>query len=987
MNMKINTICFIILLFLLIGVVSATDSDNETLQLKIEESSSDICQISVDNQNPLTASTAGNGKLEKSIENEEKITASKANDEKLTTSNSNTKKKVKLKASNVKMYYNDGSSLKVTLKDSLKKPIKHAKIKIKISGKTYTEKTNSKGKASLKLTLDSGKYTAKVSYGGSSKYKSASDKCTINVQTTIKSSGLTKFYKNTAAYYATFYNKKGKALKNTKINFKINGMTYTSKTDNNGVAMLDIDLKPGSYIISQTNPKTSETKSNYITINTILQTNNLVMTENDGSKFTVKVLNSYGKAASNRMVTLKVNDQTYTLTSNSQGIASQTIDLPAGKYSITTEYEGLVHTNEITVNKGLMQAPFSHVTLIPDYVNVTVPYAFHNSEYVLKTGTDGIVKLRKNDAFAIHISETQHYLFTTFQTPGVDSIVLGHSTYLVPFDGSGVKSDYNPDNLKGEGILISKIENYTKIELRSMTQLYADLFSVTMDKGYDDIELITYLQNDQVKARIFFYTQYYDELGLKSNLGKLYDKSATELDSQTYDYITANNADKIKFTNTGTTVSYSDDRKSILGSVPEEDVLTKLIVNGAEELEKIETITYGHSELYQVARGFEVLQSYAIINDKVTRSIVEEWLKVQDAFLLKFGINNMYGMFMASLETAWLADSIADQYAEDFNVKWSRGKTATVMAGINLETTYIHILNADMGMKVSGSDEDVKIFNLMNSYYLPYVEEHVLQPVANRFAENMTNSLDNIYNSVENNNFSIVQMGEMFYIISEDGSNSTIVINSTSGVSNVLLLDEEFAYKGTALTTKNDCCSMSSVPYDILGGISDAINKINNFGNNILDYVMDHLHPLSVIGYMTGNLVVGIISKLTVSASSLGFASTLTTIMGVHAAGNYIKNNLVDEKDWHYAYEHVTFTRDGYMQGKKFFNIPRSDGKYDYIEVEINPDESLNRNNALYITEGNVKKLTKKETYKYFTEEYWTPYNIPKKYQKYPVPL
>ena len=987
MNIKINTICFIVLLFLLIGVASATDADNETLQQKIEEPDSDICQISVDNQDALTASTVNNEKLEKSIVNEDTVGASKSGKEQKAAKSTTTKPKtkVRLKASNVKMYYNDGSSLTVTLKDSSKKPIKNAKIKIKISGKTYTEKTNAKGKASLKLSLNSGKYTAKVFYSGSTKYRAANDKCTITVQTTIKSSGLTKFYKNTAAHYATFYNKKGKVLKNTNVKFNINGNTYTAKTNNKGVAMLAIDLKPGNYIISQTNPKTSEIRTNIITIKTILETSNLIMTENDGSKFTVKVLDCNGKAAANKMVTVKVNGQTYTPTSNSQGIASQIMDLPVGNYSITTEYEGLVHTNQITVNKGLMQAPLSHITLIPDYVNVTVPYAFHNSEYVLKTGSEGIVKLRKNDAFAIHISETEYYLFTTFQTPGVDSIVLGHSTYLVPFDGSGVKSDYNPDNLKGDGILISRIENYTKIELRSMTQLDADLFSVTMDKGYDNIELITYLQNDLVKARVFFYTQYYDELGLKSNLGKLYDKSAIELDSQTYDYITANNADKIKFTNTGTTVSYSDDRKSILGSVPEEDVVTKLIVNGIEELEKIETITYGHSELYQVTRGFEVLQSYAIINDKVTRSTLERWLKVQDAFLLKFGINNMYGMFMASLETAWLADEIADQYAEDFNVQWKRAKTATVMAGINLKTTYIHILNADMGMKVSGSDENVKIFNLMNSYYLPYVEEYVLGPVAKRFAENMTNSLDNIYNSVENNNFSIVQMGEMFFIISEDGSNSAIVINSTSGVSNVLLLDEEFAYKGSSVPTACDCCSMSSVPYDILNGISDTANKINNLGNDILDYVMDHAHPLASYMYTVFNFAASVAAKLAPSATT-GLASVIGLMLQVHKLGNDAKNNFMDEDSWHWAYKHVTFTRDSPLEAKKFFNIPKSDGTYDYIEVEINPDGSLNRNNALYVGDGYTRKLTKSETYNYFTEERWTACNIPHKYLKNEVP-
>ena len=152
-----------------------------------------------------------------------------------------------------------------------------------------------------------------------------------------------------------------------------------------------------------------------------------------------------------------MNGKTYTPKSDSNGIATQIIDLPQGKYSITTEYEGLQNTNRLTVNEGEKHGSFSHISMIPDYVNVTVPYAFHNSAYTVKKGTDGIIKLPKNDVFAIHISETKHYLFSKTPLPNIDSNVLGYKTYLVPFDGSAIKSDYNKDNLKGDGILISKI--------------------------------------------------------------------------------------------------------------------------------------------------------------------------------------------------------------------------------------------------------------------------------------------------------------------------------------------------------------------------------------------------------------------------------------------------------------------------------------------------------------------------------------------------
>ena len=979
MNIKINTICFIFLLFLLIGVASAAEMDNETLQQTIKQPEDKICQIASDSPDEVLASPQNMEKLESSVD-KEKLEAGKSK-KAYASLITDSKLKVNINAPDVKMHYKDGSKLTVTVKDELKNAVKKSKVKITIDGKTYTKTTDSNGKASINLNLKSGKYAVTTTFDETKNYHKKSVKSTVTIKSTIKCDDMTKYYKNKASYYSKFYDKKGRLLKGTSIKFKLNSKSYTVKTDKKGVGKLAIDLKPGKYSISSMNSKTSETITKSITVKTLLETKDLTMNESDGSKFSVKVLNSKGKVSPNKKVTLKVNGKTYTPKSNSQGIASQTIDLPAGKYTITTEYEGLMNTNHITVNKGIKRVPFSHITMVPDHVNVTVPYAFHNSAYTQKTGPNGIIKLPKNDVFAIHISESKYYLFSTTPQPNIASNILGYESYLVPFDGSDIKSDYNKDNLKGDGVLISKANGYTEIEFRSTTQCDADLFGLTMDKHKEDIEIITYIQNDLIKARIQFFTGSYDEVGLRSNLGKLYEKNAYEINYNSYDQLTMNNTESIRFTNTGKSVIYDDSRNSIMPSISREDIKTKLIVNGIEELEKSESISYGRSDLYNVIRGFEVLQSYAIINEKVTYSTMDKWLKVN-----RIGIMNIYGMFLAGLETAWLADEIADNYAKEFNVKWNRERTTTILGGINFDDTYLHILNADMGMNVAGNGQNSAMFRLMNSFYLPNIESYVLNPVAERYSNNLTNSLDSLNESVENNKFSIAQIGEMFYILCEDGSNATIVINSTSGISNAIIIDDDFAYKGSLVPTACDCCSVGTTPVDIIDGIRNTYTKIKQSGGNIIDNIMNKIHPLTVAGYMVSNLVTGIAGKIITGSLTLGLASTIGTMMGIHGAGNYIKNKFVDKKDWHWAYEHVAFTRDGYMQGKKFFNIPKDDGTYDFVEVTINPDGSLNRNDALYVGDGYTKKLSKSETYQYFTEEKWTACNIPRKYQIYEVP-
>ena len=60
-------------------------------------------------------------------------------------------------------------------------------------------------------------------------------------------------------------------------------------------------------------------------------------------------------------------------------------------------------------------------------------------------------------------------------------------------------------------------------------------------------------------------------------------------------------------------------------------------------------------------------------------------------------------------------------------------------------------------------------------------------------------------------------------------------------------------------------------------------------------------------------------------------------------------------------------------------NIYKKNLKED-VEVKINDDLTLDRNNATYISNGKTKQLTKSETYQYFSEDYWSPFSMPTKY-------
>ena len=951
MNRKINTICFIFLFLFLISAVSAEDCENETLKTISSENvdENNICNIC--NEETSHQIDFENNELEQSN----------------TSSAQETKKEVVMKAPDVTMYYNDGQKFSVSLKSKNGNPISNAIIKISIAERTYYPTTNNMGCATLNLNLKSGTYNVISTFIGTDQYQKQSVKSTIKIKSTIKCNNLQTYYKRVFSYPTTFYDENGHCLKNTLVKFKINDKTYAIKTDHNGIAKLTISLNPGKYSITAINPKTNELKTKILTVVSLIKTKDLTMNEEDVGEFEVKILDYNGKESSNKNVTFTVNGETYIKKTDKTGYITLPLNLSAGEYIITTEYNSLKVNNKITVNKA-SNIPFKHVTIIPNYVNVTLPKVYPH-QYSLKVGVNGTVKMPKIEIFTVQL-ESKTYQFATGKTSNGDVVNMGLKNYLVPFNGYCVLSCSNKENLIGEGIMITKFADYTKIEYRSKTNDSVELFGFYADKGMDNSEILTYTQNDKVMCKVSIQTQYFDETGVKYNLARHYNRVNTDF---AYYEITDHVTDPVKFTNTGKPVTYSYFGSNIVGYCSKEEIITKFIINGKEELEKKETISYGLGEKYRRSFGFEVLQAYSIITRRVSQTTLENWISAYSPYLNKYGIMNLYGMHLASLETVWLADELADKYADEFNVSWIRSNALTILGGINLEDTYLNILNADMGMIVKGNDRNAILFRLVNSLNLPNIEDYVLSPVSERYVNNTTNSLDNILLAINENKFSFTRFGELIYVFSQN--NSTIILNTTSGVASVIHTKNNSTYKGSSISTSCDCCSVGIIPQDIIEGIRNSM-EIFSPGIHILTDKLDKIHPLSVLAYWGIKFV---LEKTLSGASSacIGLFSTMTLIQ---TGGTMYRDKMVNEKEWHSVMDTLTFTRPGYLQGKKVYNIPNKNGGYDYIEVKINDDLTLDRNNAIYISNGKTKKLTKQETYQYFCDDYWTPFSMPEKY-------
>lgn len=139
--------------------------------------------------------------------------------------------------------------MSVKLTASNGKAIPNQKITFKFNGKTYTAKTNINGIAKVKVSLSIKKtYSATLSYTGSDDFKASKITAKIVVKTGSKKSKITasnmKLKMNTKkTFQMKLTNSAGKALKNQKVIVKVNGKTYTIKTNGKCIAKLSIKLK------------------------------------------------------------------------------------------------------------------------------------------------------------------------------------------------------------------------------------------------------------------------------------------------------------------------------------------------------------------------------------------------------------------------------------------------------------------------------------------------------------------------------------------------------------------------------------------------------------------------------------------------------------------------------------------------------------------------------------------------------------------------
>ena len=205
---------------------------------------------------------------------------------------------------------------------------------IEIDGNIYAAYAKN-GTANITIpSMDAGNYTAVVTYQGDDKYNAFTENMTLDVENyyELNVPDVVKYYHGGERLYV-YVLANGKPAAEETVTIIINGVSYTKKTDKNGMASLAINLNSGNY--------SARVKWNDLEVNSTVEVkptivaNDVAKVFKNDTQYYATFYDSEGNLLTNKVVSFNINGVFYNRTTDENGVAKLNINLSPGEYIIT----------------------------------------------------------------------------------------------------------------------------------------------------------------------------------------------------------------------------------------------------------------------------------------------------------------------------------------------------------------------------------------------------------------------------------------------------------------------------------------------------------------------------------------------------------------------------------------------------------------------------------------------------------------------------
>ncbi len=254
-----------------------------------------------------------------------------------------------VEAIDVVKLYNTGTQYFAVFSDSNGNALANTKVTFKIGSNTLSTTTLPNGISKLNINLSPGKYSI-VATNPVTGEKATNSIFVYNYL--MENKDLTQYYGANKVYKVRAYDKNGQPVgAGVIVKIKVNGKTYSVKTDKNGYAKRSIALLPGTYTLKAT--YNGFTVSNKIKVKPLVIAKSVSKKKAKSYKYSAKLVNKNGKIVKGKKITFKIKGKKYTAKTNKKGIATITIKLKlkVGKYKIMSQYGKSKVTKTLTIKK------------------------------------------------------------------------------------------------------------------------------------------------------------------------------------------------------------------------------------------------------------------------------------------------------------------------------------------------------------------------------------------------------------------------------------------------------------------------------------------------------------------------------------------------------------------------------------------------------------------------------------------------------------
>ena len=367
--------------------------------------------------------------------------------------------------------FNDDGSMNIVVIDEYDRPVANKEIIVIIDNETYKAVTDSKGIAQIAPELQAGNHSIRFEVKG--KIISNSTPSVIEVENNTSAAQVDEVsvsysYNDDGTINVLVKDKYSRVVENTEVKLTINGVTYISTTNANGVAVINPDKNVvGEYDVqvevtgrNVTSQSSQKIKVMPATGKSSIVAQNITRAQNSAYDFKARFLDKNSNPLKNKTVMFVYNGNEYEVMTDEFGYATFKNSLLPGNYQITSFNPA---TNEQVTNNVTITARInSNKNINMDYATsatYTVRVYGDNGQ-VVGAGEKVVFKIDGKNAKTV-LTDANGYAKFVIQN---NNLLPKTHTVTAEYKGSAVSN-----NLVVKQVLKASNKKYKRYKLKTYT--------------------------------------------------------------------------------------------------------------------------------------------------------------------------------------------------------------------------------------------------------------------------------------------------------------------------------------------------------------------------------------------------------------------------------------------------------------------------------------------------------------------------------------